>query len=205
MRVPFLAPSMGEQDEILQSEVLYQRGVARVRDLIAPSAIKVSANSLQAGETVTRTHFIIAYPRYLNTNWFAPVVNLDFPMDVAMFIHPVDTRDILKSLLKSATRVESSIQMEAEAGKVRSPILETALQDINELRDKLQQGTEKFFRFGIYIALYASSIEELNRMSRSIESLLEAQLVYVKPAVMRMEQAFTSTRPIAMDELDGRQ
>jgi conjugal transfer ATP-binding protein TraC len=202
MRVPFLAPSMGEQDEILQSEVLYQRGVARVRDLIAPSAIKVSANSLQAGETVTRTHFIIAYPRYLNTNWFAPVVNLDFPMDVAMFIHPVDTRDILKSLLKSATRVESSIQMEAEAGKVRSPILETALQDINELRDKLQQGTEKFFRFGIYIALYASSIEELNRMSRSIESLLEAQLVYVKPAVMRMEQAFTSTRPIAMDELD---
>lgn len=202
MRVPFLVPSGDEQNEILASEALYQKGVARIRDLIAPSAVKVNANSLQAGETLTRIYSVIAYPRYLNTNWFAPVVNLDFPMDVAMFTHPIDTRDILKNLLKSATRVESSIQMEAEAGKVRSPILETALHDINELRDKLQQGTEKFFRFGIYIALYAASDEELNRMSRSIEAMLESQLVYVKPAVMRMQQAFVSTRPVAMDELD---
>lgn len=202
MRVPFLMSSGGEQSEILESEALYQRGVARIRDLIAPSAIKISANSLQAGETLVRTHFVIAYPRYLNTNWFSPIINIDFPMDVAMFVHPIDTRDILRNLLKSATRVESSIQMEAEAGKVRSPVLETALHDIDELRDKLQQGTEKFFRFGIYIALYASSLEELNRMSRSIEALLESQLVYIKPAVMRMQQGFTSTRPVAMDELD---
>ncbi len=202
MRVPFLTPSGGEQNEILASEALYQRGVARIRDLIAPSAIKVSANSLQAGETIVRTHFIIAYPRFLNTNWFSPVVNLDFPMDTAMFVHPIDTRDILRNLLKSATRVESSIQMESEAGKVRSPVLETALHDIDELRDKLQQGTEKFFRFSVYISLYAQSIEELNRMSRSIEAMLEAQLVYIKPAVMRMQQGFTSTRPVGMDELD---
>ena len=202
MRVPFLSSLGDEQNEVLQSEVLYQKGVARIRDLIAPSAIKINANSLQAGETLVRTHFVIAYPRYLNTNWFSPVINLDFPMDVTMFIHPIDTRDILRNLLKSATRVESSIQMEAESGKIRSPILETALHDINELRDKLQQGTEKFFRFGIYVALYAPSIEELNRMSRSIEALLEAQLVYIKPAVMRMQQGFTSTRPVAMDELD---
>lgn len=202
MRVPFLSSSGGEQDEILASEALYQRGVARIRDLIAPSAIKVSANSLQSGETLVRTHFIIAYPRYLNTNWFSPVVNLDFPMDTAMFVHPIDTRDILRNLLKSATRVESSIQIESEAGKVRSPVLETALHDIEELRDRLQQGTEKFFRFSIYISLYAQSIEELNRMSRSIEAMLESQLVYIKPSVMRMQQGFTSTRPVGMDELD---
>lgn len=202
MRVPFLSSSGGEQDEILASEVLYQRGVARIRDLIAPSAIKVTANSLQSGETLVRTHFIIAYPRYLNTNWFSPVVNLDFPMDTAMFVHPIDTRDILRNLLKSATRVESSIQIESEAGKVRSPVLETALHDIEELRDRLQQGTEKFFRFSIYISLYAQSIEELNRMGRSIEAMLESQLVYIKPSVLRMQQGFTSTRPIGTDTLD---
>ncbi len=202
MRVPFLSSLGGEQNEILESEALYQRGIARIRDLIAPSAIKVSANSLQSGETLVRTHFIIAYPRYLNTNWFSPVVNLDFPMDTAMFVHPIDTRDILRNLLKSATRVESSIQIESEAGKVRSPVLETALHDIEELRDRLQQGTEKFFRFSIYISLYAQSIEELNRMSRSIEAMLESQLVYIKPAVLRMQQGFTSTRPVGMDTLD---
>lgn len=202
MRVPFLSSFGGEQNEILESEALYQRGVARIRDLIAPSAIKVSANSLQSGETLVRTHFIIAYPRYLNTNWFSPIVNLDFPMDTAMFVHPIDTRDILRNLLKSATRVESSIQIESEAGKVRDPVLETALHDIEELRNRLQQGTEKFFRFSIYISLYAQSIEDLNRMSRSIEAMLESQLVYIKPAVLRMQQGFTSTRPVGMDTLD---
>ncbi len=202
MRIPFLPISGSEQGEILESEALYQRGLARIRDLIAPSAIRVSANALQSGETLVRTHFIIAYPRYLNTNWFSPVVNLDFPMDTAMFVHPIDTRDILRNLLKSATRVESSIQIESEAGKVRSPVLETALHDIEELRDRLQQGTEKFFRFSIYISLYAESTEELNRMSRSIEAMLEAQLVYIKPSILRMQQGFTSTRPIGMDTLD---
>lgn len=202
MKVPFLSPSGGSQDEILASEALYQKGVARIRDLIAPAAIRVGPNSLQAGETIMRTHFIVAYPRFLNTNWFAPVVNLDFPMDVSMFVHPIDTRDILKSLLKSATQVQSQIDLEAEGGKIRSPILETASRDIEELRDKLQQGTEKFFRFGIYISLYAQSIEELNRMSQAIEALLESQLVYIKPAVMRMQQGFSATRPIGMDTLD---
>lgn len=190
------------QDEFLASEALYQRGVATIRDLIAPAAIKLSSNYMQVGETFSRTHFVVAYPRYLNTNWFSPVVNVDFPLDIAMMIHPIDTREILKNLRKSVTQVQSQIHIEQDAGKVRDPILETALKDIEDLRDKLQQGTEKFFRFGLYITIYAQSIEELNRMSQSIEAVLESQLVYIKPAVLRMEQGFSSTRPLLTDVLD---
>ncbi|HPN54624.1 MAG TPA: ATP-binding protein [Candidatus Moranbacteria bacterium] len=188
--------------EILQSEALYQRGVATIKDLIAPAAMRIGANNLQIGETVARTIFIVAYPRYLHTNWFAPIINMDSSMDTSMFIHPINTAEILKNLKKSSTQVQSQIHMEEAAGKIRDPILETAIQDIEELRDKLQQGTEKFFRFGLYITLYGNSLEEVEKLNRQIEALLEAQMVYIKPAVLKIEQGFMSTLPLANDELD---
>ena len=190
------------QDEILESEAMFEAGEATVRDLIAPSAVKVGSNFIQVGEVYARTIFVIAYPRYLHSNWFSPIINIDFPMDIAMFIHPADTGEILKMLRKSSTRVQSEIHIEEEAGKVRDPILETALQDIEDLRDKLQQGTEKFFKFGLYITVYDESLEGVDKICKQLEAILEAQLVYVKPAILRSEQGFGSTLPLAGDKLD---
>ena len=184
------------------TEALYQKGIATVRDLISPPAIKLSPNMMQIGDIFARTYFVIAYPRYLSTNWFSPIINIDFSMDVALFVHPIETADILKQLRKSSTQVQSQMSIEAEGGKVRDPILETAYQDIEALRDKLQQGTEKFFRFGLYLTVYGKDERDLSEKSSAIESLLEAQLVYVKPAVLRMDQGFASTRPIGTDTLD---
>lgn len=191
-----------ETDSFLESEAVYQRGIATIKDLIAPSAIRFGANHIQVGETFARTLFVVAYPRYLHTNWFSPIINIDFAMDIAMFIHPVETTEILKNLRKTSTQVQSQIHMEEEGGKIRDPILETALQDIEDLRDKLQQGTEKFFRFGLYMTIYGKSIEEIEKANLEIEAILEAQLVYVKPAILKVEAGFSSTLPLANDELD---
>ena len=190
------------QDEVLASESIYQQGEATVRDLIAPSAVKITANYIQLGETYARTLFVITYPRFLHTNWFSPIINIDYPLDIAMFIHPADSGDVLKALRKSATQVQSEIDLETEAGKIRDPILETALRDIEELRDKLQQGTERLFRFGLYITIFGKDTEELEKICQAIESILEAQMVYIKPAVLKTEQGFSSTIPLANDELD---
>ena len=124
------------------------------------------------------------------------------PIDISMFIHPIETYDILEKPQKNATHVESQIHIEQEKGMIRDPALETAVQDIDELRDKLQQGTEKFFRFGLYITAYGETEKELSELTKSIEAILEAQLVYVKPAIFKAEQGFNSTLPLANDELD---
>lgn len=190
------------KDEILESEKYYQEGVAHLNDLIAPAAIKINPKSIRVGETLAQTIFVIAYPRYLQSNWFSPIINIDMPIDISMFIHPIDTYDVLKTLKKSATQVQSRAHMEQEKGLIRDPSLETAIQDIEELRDKLQQGTEKFFRFGLYITVYGETEKEAAEAAKSIESILEAQLVYVKPAVFKSEQGFNSSLPLANDELD---
>ena len=189
-------------DEILLSEKIYKEGVAKLNDLIAPSAIKINPRSIRVGETVAQTLFVITYPRYLHSNWFSPIINIDMPIDISMFIHPIETYDILKTLRKTSTQVQSQMHIEEEKGLIRDPALETASQDIEELRDKLQQGTEKFFRFGIYITVYGQDEKETNALAKSITSILEAQLVYVKTAVFKSEQGFVSSLPIANDELD---
>lgn len=189
------------QGSFLQVDNIYQQGVATVKDLIAPSAVKIAPNNIQIGETFARTLFVLTYPRYLHTNWFSPIINLDFPMNISMFIHPVDTTEILKSLRKTTTQVQSQISIEEREGLVRNPILETALEDIESLRDNLQQGTEKFFRFGLYITIFSDTLESLNKMARELEAILEAQLVYVKPSVLKVEQGFASTMPLGNDEL----
>jgi conjugal transfer ATP-binding protein TraC len=184
------------------SQDLYDQGVATLRDFIAPPAIRLSPASIQIGDVLARTLFIMAYPKYLGTNWFSPIINMDSPMDISFFIHPIDTREIMRDLRKSATQVQSQISIEAQDGKIRDPVLESALQNIEDLRDSLQQGTEKFFRFGVYMTVYASDEKSLTELSQGIESILEAQLVFSKPSVLRMDQGFVATRPLGMDVLD---
>ena len=195
-------PEANFSDDVLESEKYYQEGIAQLNDLIAPSAIKIDPRYIRVGETLAQTIFIVAYPRFLHSNWFSPIINIDMPIDISMFIHPIETYDILKSLKKNATRIESQIHMGQEKGMIRDPALETAIEDIDSLRDSLQQGTEKFFRFDLYITAYGETEKELSEITKSIESILEAQLVYVKPAVFKAEQGFNSTLPLANDELD---
>ncbi len=195
--------SLFENKEVSkETDALYRQGIATLRDLIAPPAIKLGSNVMQVGNVLSRTYFVVAYPRFLSTNWFSPIINIDFSMDAALFIHPIDTGEIMKNLRKSATQVQSQIHIEAEDGKIRDPMLETALQDIESLRNSLMQGTEKFFRLGVYMTVYGETESELTEKSSAIQSILEAQLVYTKPAVMRMDQGFASTRPLGNDVLD---
>ncbi len=188
--------------EDIDVEKVFREGLATITDLIAPSAINIGSNFIQIGETFAKTIFVTTYPRYLYTAWFSPIINLDIPMDISMFIYPMESAVVMKSLRRRITQVESEIHLETEAGKVRDPALETALRDIEELRDRLQQGTERFFRFGLYITIYGESKEEVEKSTRFIESLLESRLTYIKEAVFRSEQGFSSTLPLANDELN---
>jgi len=117
-------------DPVLKREDEYRKGLAVVKDLIAPAAFRVTPNYLEIGETFSKTIFVMAFPRFLSVNWFAPIINIDFPINISIFVHPVDSNKILKGLLKSTTQIQSRINLEAESGKVRNPMLESALENV---------------------------------------------------------------------------
>jgi conjugal transfer ATP-binding protein TraC len=186
---------------ISESEKIYQKGIATVKDIIAPAALKINSNYLQVGEKFVKTLFVFTYPRYLQTSWLSPIINFDTAFDMSMFVHPLESPTVLKNLKKTVTQIESQISINEEKNKVRDPVLETALQDAEELRDRLMQGSERLFQFGLYITFFAESLKELDEISSQIEGMLETRLVYAKPALFQMEQGFASTLPLGNDEL----
>jgi len=187
--VPFL-PQQMQQAEALE-----------LKDVIAPSALKVGPRELNLGDKFVRTFFVISYPRFLNESWFAPIINLDKVFDVSIFVHPIDTVVALRQFQKKVAEVQSQIHERENKGVVRDPMLDTAYQDLESLRDSLQQAQEKLFEVGLYISIYAETEAELDGAESEIKSILESKLVYVKPALFQQEQGFKSVIPIATDLL----
>lgn len=182
----------------------FETGITTLRDLISPSSIEIHSSYFRLGTKYGRTIYIYGYPRSLFTGWLSPIINLDEVLDVSMYVYPVESQVVLKNLRKKVTQLEASYAVNAERGKVRDPELEAALQDAEELRDNLQVGAEKFFRFGLYITLWANSLDELNFVQNKVETILGQQMVFSKVATSQQEQGMNSTMPQATDQLQIR-
>jgi len=187
--------------KMLEAEKVFREGVTTVNQLIAPSSMKVESDFLRVGQKYVRTIFVITYPRYISLGWFVPIINLNAPLDVSMYFYPVQSSNILKQLKKKVGVLQAEIMSDNEKGAPRDPVKETALQDIEGLRDDLTQGIEKFFQFAVYISVYANSEEELDKISNKVESIIGSKLVFTKRALYQSEQGFNSTLPAGNDEL----
>ena len=185
---------------ILPQEI-YDAGVLELKDVIAPSALSITPRELNLGDKIMRTFFVISYPRYLADSWFSPIINLDKMFDISIYVHPIDTVTVLRKFQKKVAEVESQIRTREEKGLVRDPKLDTAYQDLEGLRDKLQQAQERLFDVGLYISIYGDTKDELDKIETEIKSILESKLVYLKPALFQQEQGFKSMLPVATDVL----
>ena len=189
---------------VLPSEI-YQAATLEFQDIIAPSALKIEPKSLNLGDKIARTFFVISYPRFLTDNWFSPIINLDKIFDVSIFIHPIETAKILRTFQKKVAEVQSQISIRESKGMVRDPMLDTAYHDLESLRDNLMQAQEKIFDVGLYITIYAGSENELFKVENEIKSILESKLVYLKPALFQQQEGFTSVIPLGSDILQVHQ
>lgn len=194
------AQALKEQEQ-REAELIYRQGITNLRDLIAPPSLEVESGQLRLGKKFVRTLYVYGYPRQIFTGWLSPLINLDEVMDISLNIYPVESQVVLENLKRKVGQLEASMTINQEKGRVRDPGLEAAIVDAEELRDKLQVGEERFFRFGLYITLYADSLEDLNQLERRVEGMFGQSLIYTKPATLQMEQGFNSTLPQASDQL----
>jgi conjugal transfer ATP-binding protein TraC len=207
-RKPKLDPVMIAQAQRAREEQevssAFKKGITALRDFIAPSSLEFSSSFFRLGTRFARTYYVYGYPRQIYTGWLSSMVNLDEVIDLSMYIYPVESQVVLENLRKKVTQLEAGIQIDSEKGRVRDPGKQAAILDAEEMRDKLQVGEERFFRFGLYFTLYAGSQEELEFVSHKVESMLGQQLVYSKPATSQQEQGLNSTVPQLTDQLQIR-
>lgn len=192
------------QAEIANVEREFQRGITTLRDVIAPPSFEFKSNYFQLGTKYGRTLYVYGYPRQIYTGWLSSIINTDEIVDISMFIYPVESQVVLNNLRKRVTQLEATMQVNAEQGKIRDPSLEAAISDAEQLRDQLQLGAQRYFRYGLYLTIYADSLDELAFIQRKVENILGQQLILSKVASAQQEQGFNSTIPQLTDKIQIR-
>lgn len=204
---PLTAAEIASQAQAMEEaeiQAAFEQGITTLRDLISPSSIEIHSAYFRLGTKYGRTLYVYGYPRSLYTGWLSPIINIDEVLDVSMYVYPVDTTVVMKNLRKKVTQLEASMSINSEKGRIRDPELEAAISDAEELRDQLQVGAERFFRFGLYITLWADSLEELNFVQNKVETILGQQMVFSKVATSQQEQGMNSCMPQCTDQLQIR-
>ncbi|MCL4406352.1 MAG: ATP-binding protein [Patescibacteria group bacterium] len=175
---------------------------AEAQKFIGPRRFEIAPDSLKVDELTAKSLFLSGYPRYLSSGWLSGLINLAELADISIHISPTETGDVLRQLRNRSAQVQVQLMEIEEKGLVRDPMLETALQDIEALRDNLQQSQEKLFSVSVYLTIFGKDSSDLNRIIDRISSGLEAKLIYAKPLLFENLQGFYSTLPIAEDRLE---
>ncbi len=177
------------------------RGLVSVQDVIAPPAIDVDFSHLKIGNTYVRTLFVAGYPRYVSANWLSPLINFEQSLLASMFIYPVEGKSILDDLRRKVAEMEAEIATDIQRGKVVDPGTQAKLEDAQSLQAQLVKGAERFFQFGLYITIPATSLAELDQITKEVVATLGSLLIIAKTAVLQMEDAFKTTTPVCIDHL----
>lgn len=185
----------------LNPQEKFSRGTTTVADIIAPSALEVDFNHVRIAGTYFRTLFVSGYPRFVNANWLAPLINFAKSLDIAMYVYPVEGRDVMDNLRRKIGEMEAEVESDVERGRIAQISTKVKLEDAKKLEEQLAKGAERFFQFGLYVTVSAKTLEELDKTTQAVQSTLGSLLIIAKPASLQMEQAFQTTLHLARDHL----
>ncbi len=189
------------REEQAERQEYFEQGIVSLLDFIAPASLDFFSSYFRLGLQYARSAYVIGYPREVITGWLGRLISLPETLDISFYIEPVETAVVLRNLTRKSSQVQASIAIDQDRNKVRDPAKEAQIADIEEIRDKLQVGEEKFFRLGFYYTVYASDLDDLNIAHKRIDTLLRQQLMYSKPASAQQEEAFNSVAPLGIDKL----
>lgn len=194
-------PDKLQEQKDLEKLQEFSRGLVTIQDIIAPEAIEVDFTYQKINSTYTRTLFIAGYPRSVPANWLSPLINYPHQINVAMFIYPVDSGEILDNLKRKITEMEAEIQSDLRSGKISNINTEIKLEDARFIREELAKGSERFYQFGLYVTIQAQSKDELDRVTKGIQSSLGSLLIVSKKSTLQMDEGFKTTLPMGSDKL----
>ena len=170
-------------------------------DIIAPASIEIDFDYLKINDVYFRTLFVAGYPRFVSPGWLEPIINFDGSLDISFYIYPIEGKTVLDDLRRKIAEMEAEIATDLERGKIVDPATQAKLEDARSLQEQLVKGAERFFEFSFYITIPASSLEELNHLTRQVESTLGSLLIVAKHAILDQESGFLSTAPFGLDRL----
>lgn len=180
--------------------VLMQK--ANLIDTIAPQSVEIDTDYIKINDVYFRTIFVGGYPRFVAPGWLEPVVNIDTSLDISFYVYPVDGKSVLDDLRHKIAEMEAEMTTDIERGKLVDPVTEAKLEDAKAIQEQLVKGIERFYEFAFYITIPANSPEELNQITKQVESQLGALMIVSRHTMLEMSEGFLSTAPFGIDRLN---
>jgi len=183
------------------AERVFALGTRSLADLIAPSGCEVRADHLRLDGQYARVLVVTSYPRLVSPGWLSLLVETDLPIEVSLFVRPLASAEMVRSLGVQIARLQSSRLAALRGERIADPEREIALEDAERLRERLQRGEERLFAVSLYVLLRAKSQRELDELTRRLEEQLDAVLAHSRRALWEQERGFRSCLPEARDQL----
>ncbi len=196
-KIPFLNKRKSIKIPVAKELTTFEK----IKELIAPPGAEFGNDYFQIGNVYGRSILVLDYPTYLFSGWLEKLINIDESLNLAFYIYPMETAQVLKQLEKQLARITAQIYEREEAGKVRSPELEAAYKNVEQLRDLLTQAQEKMLQVGFYLTIFANDKKELDLKTNRILKILESLLIIAKPILFQQKDAFLTTLSLHLDNL----
>lgn len=186
---------------ILESEKHHSALLADYKTHISPSFRKVDWGQFQVSGLYGKWYYMQTYPSYLDALWTRDVFGFHGKWDMSFYIYPEDDSAMQSMLKQKATQLKSEMNEAASKGITIDTELELQYRDIDEIRQKLATREERYFETGYYTVLYDEEKEKLNENSKKFEQKIAWLGMRIKPSIQRMDETFTSSLPLCIDQL----
>ncbi len=177
-------------------------GEQTLMDYFSYSSLREELDYMEIDGQYVRCLYISGYPFIASSGWLDNLINFNYDSDISFHISEVSSSIALPKLNRKITELESTKRAMLREGKLVGSEIRDPLDSAISLRDKILRGQEKLFQFSIYVALRASSLKDLDRMTAIIESTLLSRLFFIKTARYQQIEALQSILPRATDRLN---
>lgn len=177
------------------------RGARNVRDYLAPNPVDFSPlDYRKVGDYYIKTLFVWKYPEKLNNNHLEDLFYQPFDNTITIHQVPINSEYFVTYL---STRINKNKRLKSmlEARNRSDGYINQQIIMDEKLRDELISGKERSYSVGIYIDVYAKSLDQLEKNVDAMMRAVGRRGMTCYNADGQNEDAFYSTLPIMVDRL----
>ena len=144
-------------------------------DYILPSCIDLTNPLyLRMDEEYYSGLIVTNYSTIQEAGWIAPLFNLDFNIDISMFLEKLNSQKIIRELTYYIGDMGGAIKT-VNSNQEDIDIIKKAYDDAKYIRHQMQVNKEELYNLYIYISVFSKDLEELNYqfIIKNTDSFLE--------------------------------
>lgn len=176
--------------------------IKSINTLWHPDAVQHNYDHLRLGPWYVKTFVLEQLPRMAYVGWLDDIINIG-GVTISTHICPIPDKQVSKHLLSALSKAHSQMIIDEQSGNIaRMPVLEQQIADYTALREIISTGQDKLFDVTIYIAVYASSPEELKTKTDILESILARKTMSARCLYTRHLKGFEGILPFVKNPID---